>query len=72
MVAALMIALILGIRIGVKSLVDRAADGVCIRAQDGEVYLRLSEGAQVKLADPETKLLYLKVVDVSTRNNQLL
>ena len=54
------------------ALLKNAADGVCIRADDGEVYLRLSEGAQIKLADPSTKVLRLRVTDVSTRNNHPL
>lgn len=64
--------LVLGCRIGISYMTRRAADGVCIRADDGEVYLRLSELGQAKLADPETKLLYLMVMDVSTRNKQSL
>lgn len=53
-------------------LAKRAADGTCIRADDGEVYLRLSEAAQLKLADPKTEILVLRVVNMSTRNNQPL
>lgn len=49
-----------------------ASDGVCIRADDGEVYLRLSEIAQRKLADPSTDILVLRVIDSSTRNKPTL
>lgn len=48
------------------------SDGVCLRTDDGEVYLRLSEIAQEKLADPMTELLVLKVIDAHTRNEQPL
>lgn len=75
-VLVILVAVICGIVIGVflaaAKISDRASDGVCIRANDGEVYLRISEAGQEKLADPTTKLLLLKVTDVSTRNNQLL
>ena len=70
--AAVVFGIVLGIFIGVTRISERASDGVCIRANDGEVYLRISEAGQEKLADPTTRLLLLKVTDVSTRNNQLL
>ena len=54
------------------ALTKKAANGLCIRAEDGEVYLRLSEAAQVKLADPKTQVLILRVSNVSTRNKQIL
>ena len=69
---AIFLALLIGCRIGVSYMTKHASDGVCIRAEDGEVYLRLSEMGQQKLADPNTKLLYLVVMDVSTRNKQAL
>lgn len=75
-VLVILVAVIFGIVIGVFLAVTRisnkASDGMCIRANDGEVYLRISEAGQEKLADPTTRLLLLKVTDVSTRNNQLL
>lgn len=65
----LIIGLIGGWYLGLMHMVKRASDGVCIRADDGEVYLRLSQVGQEKLADPNTRLLYLLVTDISTRNN---
>ncbi len=53
-------------------MVRRAGEGTCIRADDGEVYLRISEEGQIKLADPSTKILYLRVVDMSTRKKRPL
>ena len=61
-----------GFVLGVYRMTYRASDGVCIRADDGEVYLKISEAGQQKLADPDTKLLYLRVVNVSTRNKHSL
>lgn len=69
---ALLIGLVIGLLVGQHHIYSRMSDGICIRADDGEVYLRLSEIAQEKLADPETKALVLKVVDASTRNKQSL
>lgn len=46
------------------------ANGLCIRADDGEVYLRLSEHAQHQLADPKTEMLILRVTNTPTRNKQ--
>lgn len=54
------------------TLSKRAAYGACVRADDGEVYLKLSEMAQYKLADPDTEMLVLRVIDASTRNNHPL
>lgn len=70
--AAVFFGLIVGIVIGVSRMSERASDGICIRAEDGEVYLKISESGQQKLADPTTKLLYLRVVSISTRNNHVL
>lgn len=53
-------------------LYTHMSDGTCLRTDDGEVYLRLSEIAQEKLSDPKTEILVLKVVNVSTRNKQPL
>ena len=71
-VVGLAVAASIGIIWHMHFLATRAADGTCIRADDGEVYLRLSEAAQLKLADPKTEVLVLRVVNVSTRNNQPL
>ncbi len=76
LIIVLVIALIVGYALYkqiYKSILNtRAADGVCIRADDGEVYLRMSEAAQKKLADPATEILILRVVDASTRNKHPL
>ena len=69
---AMICGIIIGLYIGLYRADKHASDGICMRADDGEVYLRMSEAGQLKLADPSTKMLILKVVDVSTRNNQLL
>ncbi len=69
---AVLFGIIIGWYLGLMYMVKRASDGVCIRADDGEVYLRLSQVGQEKLADPHTRLLYLLVTDVSTRNKQPL
>lgn len=69
---AVIFGIVIGWYLGLTHMVKKASDGVCIRADDGEVYLRLSQVGQEKLADPNTRLLYLLVTDVSTRNNQLL
>ena len=53
-------------------MIRKSSDGTCIRADDGEVYLQISEMGQRKLADPETRLLYLFVMDDPTRNNHAL
>jgi hypothetical protein len=50
----------------------RCTAGTCIRGEDGEVYLRMSEIGQKELADPKTMVLMLRVTDVSTRNKQSL
>jgi hypothetical protein len=65
----LIIGMIGGWYFGICSMVKRASDGVCIRADDGEAYLRISEAGQKKLLEPDTKLLYIRVIDISTRNN---
>lgn len=65
----LIIGMIGGFYCGVNSMIKRASDGVCIRADDGEAYLRISEAGQKKILDPSTKLLYIRVIDISTRNN---
>lgn len=71
-----LVAVIFGINIGfvlgVNRMINRAADGVCIRANDGEAYLRVSEAGQKKLLDPSTKLLYIRVINIDTRNHQPL
>lgn len=64
--------MIIGFLIGINHMVRKASDGVCIRAEDGEAYLKISESGQKKLLDKSTKLLYIRVVDISTRNNHLL
>ena len=64
--------MIIGMFIGVMRMNERASDGTCIRGDDGEVYLRISEIGQRKLADPKTKLLYLIVIDANTRNKHSL
>ena len=69
---AVLFGIIIGWYLGLMHMTKRASDGVCIRADDGEVYLRLSQVGQEKLADPRTRLLYLLVTDVSTRNKQPL
>ena len=46
--------------------------GICIRGEDGEVYLRMSEVGQQELANPDTKMLMLRVLDAPTRNKQSL
>ena len=51
---------------------NRCTAGTCIRWEDGEVYLRMSETGQQELANPETKMLMLRVVDGPTRNKQSL
>ena len=71
-VTGLAVAGSIGIVWHMRLLTKRAADGTCIRADDGEVYLRLSEAAQLKLTDPKTEILILRVVNASTRNNQTL
>ena len=48
------------------------ANGFCFRADDGEVYLHLSEHAQQRLADPDTIMLVLRVKDATTRKKQSL
>lgn len=55
------------------ALRNRTADGTCIRLLDGEVYLKLSEAGQRKLADPKTEQLCLSVISpdwkpLDTRN----
>jgi hypothetical protein len=70
--AAVICGIVIGVFLAVTRISNRTSDGVCIRANDGEVYLRISEAGQEKLADPTTRLLLLKVTDISTRNNQLL
>ena len=69
---AVLFGIFIGFVLGVSEVSRRAADGVCMRADDGEAYLRISEGGQRKLMDPSTKLLYVRVVDVSTRNKHPL
>lgn len=68
----LLIGMIGGWYISTLNYVRRSSDGICIRTDDGEVYLKMSEAGQIKLSDPQTKFLMLKVEDVSTRNNQTL
>ncbi len=72
LIFALIMTFICGIIVGfcvwAAILTKRTADGTCMRADDGEVYMKISELGQKKLADPETSLLLLKVIDVSTRN----
>ncbi len=70
--AVLLFGVVIGFMIGVDQVAKRASDGVCIRADDGEAYLRISEAGQKKIMDPETKLLYIRVTDMSTRNKQTL
>lgn len=53
-------------------VMTKSGAGVCIRGQDGEVYLRMSQAGQEKLADPETQFLILRVIDGPTRNNHPL
>lgn len=65
----LIIGMIGGWYLSTVMYVKRASDGICIRSDDGEVYLKMSEAGQIKLADPSTKYLMLRVKDVSTRNN---
>ena len=69
---AVLCGIFIGFVLGVSEMSRRASDGVCIRADDGEAYLRISEGGQQKLMDPSTKLLYIRVVNMSTRNNHPL
>lgn len=68
----LLIGMIGGWYLGVTFFSRHASDGVCMRTDEGEVYLRMSEAGQIKLSDPKTKYLMLKVKDVSTRNNHPL
>lgn len=71
-IIALICGIILGFHIAINFMLKRASDGTCIRTEDGEVYLRVSEEGQKKLSDPTTKLLWIRVIDIATRNNQLL
>lgn len=71
-VVALICGILIGFWIGISHMIRRAADGVCIRADDGEAYLRVSEAGQKKILDPSTRLLYIRVINISTRNKQLL
>jgi hypothetical protein len=66
------LSIICGIFLGKRIVLSRFSDGICIRADDGEVYLRLSEEAQIKLSDPSTEILILKVIDAHTRNKHSL
>lgn len=72
MILALLCGFIVGFVLGVDAVSRRASDGVCIRADDGEAYLRISEDGQRKIMDPSTKLLYIRVINMSTRNNHPL
>lgn len=63
---------LVGFLVGVEEVSKRASDGVCIRADDGEAYLRISEEGQKKLMDPSTRILYIRVIDVATRNKHPL
>lgn len=63
---------IVGFIVGANEVTRRASDGVCMRSDDGEAYLRISEEGQRKLMDPSTKLLYISVIDVTTRNKHPL
>jgi hypothetical protein len=64
--------LVIGFYMCLGYVLKRASDGVCIRADDGEVYLQISEEGQKKLADPDTRILFLKVINISTRNKQAI
>ena len=64
--------ILIGWYLGILHMTKKASHGFCFRADDGEVYLRLSEEGQRRLADPDTRLLYLLVADISTRNKHLL
>ena len=63
---------IAGYNINLIRMIQRSTDGVCLRTDEGEAYLRISEEGQRKLIDPSTKFLYIRVVDVTTRNKHLL
>ena len=69
---AILCGIFIGFVLGVSEVSRRASDGVCIRADDGEAYLRISEEGQRKLMEPSTKLLYIRVINVSTRNKHAL
>ena len=69
---ALICGFIIGFVLGFEEVSRRASDGVCMRTDDGEAYLRISEAGQRKLLDPETRILNIRVVDMSTRNKQTL
>ena len=69
---ALICGMIVGFIFGVTYMVNRASDGVCIRADDGEAYLRISEDGQRKIMDPTTRLLYIRIINMSTRNKHPL
>lgn len=71
-VVALIGGILIGWLLGINEMSKRAADGVCIRADDGEAYLRISEEGQQKIMDPSTRLLYIRVVNMSTRNKHPL
>ena len=53
-------------------VLTKSGAGTCIRAKDGEVYLKMSQSGQEKLADPDTRFLILQVIDESPRNNHSL
>lgn len=65
MAAVLIFGLIIGLILGEEVAARNATDGTCMRTEDGEAYLRISEAGQRKLLDPETKLLHIRVVDVA-------
>ena len=44
------------------ALRTRYADGICTQFPDGEMYLRISEEGQEKLKDPQTEVLYIRVL----------
>lgn len=69
---AIFFGMLVGFMLGVDYISKRASDGVCIRTDDGEAYLRISEAGQQKILDPSTKLLYIRVINMSTRNKHSL
>ena len=70
-VAALIGGILIGFVLGVDEVSKKAADGTCVRT-NGEAYLRISEEGQKKLMEPSTRILYIRVIDVATRNKHPL
>ena len=56
-----LICYITGLVLGERHIIKKATDGKCFQLPDGEMYLSLSEEAQIKLVDPNTKILIIRV-----------